>query len=196
MQTDQGFLQRIARIEGLIARIELWPDASVRDEVRELVQALLDLHGTGLAHMIEAINAAGEPGRAVLDTLARDDLVSSLLLLHGLHPVDLETRVMEALESVRPHLHSHGGDVELLGIVDGIVRLRTQGSCHGCPSSALTLRTTIEDAVRASAPDVAAIEVEGAVDSPVDGASGFISENQLLNGNGKRLTRDPVPTRL
>jgi Fe-S cluster biogenesis protein NfuA len=95
-------------------------------------------------------------------------LISSLLLLHGLHPQDLEERVAAALERVRPDLHAHGGDVELLSIDDGVVRLRMQGNCDGCPSSAATLKFTIEQAIYAAAPDVAAIEVEG-IESPPPG---------------------------
>ena len=53
------------------------------------------------------------------------------------------------------------------GSIDGVVRLRMQGSCHGCPSSAMTLKNAIEEAIYAAAPDVAAIEVEGVVDPPV-----------------------------
>jgi Fe-S cluster biogenesis protein NfuA len=68
---------------------------------------------------------------------------------------------LQAIARVRPSLSLHEGDVELLGVEDGIVRLRLKGSCDGCPSSALTLKHTIEEAIYAAAPDVAAIEVEG-----------------------------------
>ena len=95
-----------------------------------------------------------------------------LLLLYGLHPVPLETRVMGALDKVRPYLDSHGGNVELLGVADGVVRLRLQGSCKTCPSSAMTLKLAIEEAVYAAAPDVAAIEAEGVSEPPK--ATGFV----------------------
>ena len=68
----------------------------------------------------------------------------------------------EALEEVRPYLESHGGDVELLAVEDGVVRLRMQGSCSGCPSSAMTLKLAIEDAIRKHAPEVEQIEAEDA----------------------------------
>ena len=95
--------------------------------------------------------------------------MSSLLLLYGLHPLDLEARVQQALEKVRPLLRSHGGNVELLGIADGVVRLRMLGSCHGCPSSAMTLKNAIEEAIYAAAPDATAIEVEGVAEPPPPG---------------------------
>jgi Fe-S cluster biogenesis protein NfuA len=62
---------------------------------------------------------------------------------------------------VRPYLRSHGGSVELLGVDDGVVRLRLEGNCHHCPSSAVTMKQTIEEAILGKAPEVAAVEVEG-----------------------------------
>lgn len=99
-------------------------------------------------------------------SLAGDVVVSSLLLLYGLHPLDLKTRVDQALERVRPFLRSHKGNVELVDVSQGVVRLRMEGSCNGCPSSAMTLKLAIEEAIYAAAPDVAAIEVEGVVQPP------------------------------
>jgi Fe-S cluster biogenesis protein NfuA/nitrite reductase/ring-hydroxylating ferredoxin subunit len=93
--------------------------------------------------------------------MADDELVAHLLLLHDLHPVPAETRVREALEGVRPYLESHGGDVELVAVEDGVARLRLQGSCSGCPSSTMTLKLAIEDAIYKAAPDVSNVEAEG-----------------------------------
>jgi Fe-S cluster biogenesis protein NfuA len=90
-----------------------------------------------------------------------DELVAHLLLLHGLHPVPIHDRVSAALDSVRPYLATHGGGVELLGIEQGVVSLRLEGACHGCPSSALTLRAAVEEAVIKAAPDVERIEADG-----------------------------------
>ena len=92
--------------------------------------------------------------------------MASLLLVHGLHPHDVERRIEDALDSVRPYLGSHGGDVKLLGVVDDVVRLEFAGSCKSCPSSAVTLELTVEDAVRAAAPEIASIEVVAAEAAP------------------------------
>ena len=97
--------------------------------------------------MLEHVTSSPLSGTALIDSLASDDLVASVMLLYGLHPLDLETRVLQALEQVRPYLRSHGGNVELLGVEEGVIRLRLQGSCHGCPSSAQTLKSTIEEAI-------------------------------------------------
>jgi Fe-S cluster biogenesis protein NfuA/nitrite reductase/ring-hydroxylating ferredoxin subunit len=105
--------------------------------------------------------AQGNERERIFEALAEDELVSHLLLLHGLHPLDVETRVVRALEEVRPYLQSHGGNVELLGIEGGLARVRLQGSCDGCPSSTVTLKLAIEEAVLKAAPDLEGIEAEG-----------------------------------
>jgi Fe-S cluster biogenesis protein NfuA/nitrite reductase/ring-hydroxylating ferredoxin subunit len=151
--TDVG--DRVARVEALLEQIESLPDRVAREAAMEMVQALLDLYGEGLARTIAPLDA--ETRRAVAD----DELVAHLLLLHDLHPVPVETRVHEALEEVRPYLDSHGGGVELVGVEDGVVRLRMFGSCDGCPSSAMTLKLAIEDAIHKAAPDVVEVEAEG-----------------------------------
>ncbi len=151
--TDVG--DRVARVEALLEQIESLPDRVAREAAMEMVQALLDLYGEGLTRTLAPLDA--ETRRAVAD----DELVAHLLLLHDLHPVPVETRVHEALEGVRPYLDSHGGGVELVGVEDGVVRLRMFGSCDGCPSSAMTLKLAIEDAIHKAAPDVVEVEAEG-----------------------------------
>jgi len=158
---DPGFRARIGRIESLIDAVEQLPDPAAQTLAREIVQRLLEFHGAALANLVGVVVAAGPPGHAILDSIAHDELAGYLLLLHGLHPDDLEARVAQALDRVRPQLQAHGGSVELLGVADRVVRLRMQGSCQGCPSSAATLRQTIEAAVFDAAPDVASLDVEG-----------------------------------
>jgi len=157
---DQGLQERAARMETLLGEIESLQDPNARTKAAELVQVLLELYGEGLARMMEVV-AEGEERERIFEALAGDELVSHLLLLHGLHPLDVETRVIRALEEVRPYLQSHGGNVELLGIEGGVARVRMQGSCNGCPSSAVTLKLAIEEAVQKAAPDLEGIEAEG-----------------------------------
>jgi Fe-S cluster biogenesis protein NfuA len=155
------FQAMLQRLDDLVREVERFPDPDSQDHAREIVRTLLDLHGTALERLLGHVRDSGEGGAAALDACARDDVVAGLLLLHGLHPDDLETRVLRALEQVRPALRSHGGNVELVDVRDGVVRLRMLGSCHRCPSSALTMKQTIEEAILARAPDVTAIDVEG-----------------------------------
>lgn len=152
------FQARLERLDALLQAVEHLADPAVRSRTREIAQAILELHGVGLGRILEHVAAAST---AALDACARDEVAGGLLLLHGLHPWDTEQRVQLALEEVRPYLRSHGGDVELLGIRDGVVRLQLEGSCHGCPSSALTMKQTIEEAIVGRAPEVVAVEVEG-----------------------------------
>ncbi len=164
-QNSQEFQRRLGRVEELVAALESAPDPKVREQTRELIQTLLDLHATGLERILESVHQAGAPGAAVIDELGRDQLVSGVLLLHGLHPLDLETRVRHALETVSPRLGLHGGSVELVSVTpDGAVRLKLEGNCNGCPSSRITLHTTIEEELYNAAPDITSLEVDGATD--------------------------------
>ncbi|MFN2520149.1 MAG: NifU family protein [Candidatus Limnocylindria bacterium] len=187
--TEQGdFTQRIQRLENLSRAIEGLPEGGPRDLVTEVVQEILALHGDGLERTLEIIGESGDAAPALMDRLANDHVMKALLLLHGLHPVGLEARVTEALEKVRPYLASHGGNVELLGLDDGVARLRLEGSCHGCQSSAVTLKLAIEDALGVAAPDLAGLVVEGVVEQPAVPA-GFIPLSDIGG-----LTPPPQPS--
>jgi len=132
-----------------------------RERAEELVRLVVDLYGAGLERLLEIVHESGRLDDELLDRLTADELVASLLAVHGLHPDDVETRVARALDGVRPYLGSHGGDVELLGVTDdGVVRLRMLGSCDGCPSSSVTLTLAVETAIQGAVPEVSAIDVE------------------------------------
>ena len=122
---------------------------------------MIAMYGDGLRRIIETIEASREAGATILDQLAQDGAVASLLLIHDLYPVSLEERVTEALDTVRPYMESHGGNVELLAIEDGVARLALQGSCNGCAASRATLELAIKQALDEHAPDLAGLEVEG-----------------------------------
>jgi Fe-S cluster biogenesis protein NfuA/nitrite reductase/ring-hydroxylating ferredoxin subunit len=149
------------RVSELTAALEALEDGDARRLAEELVGAVVDLYGEGLARIMDVLAddslAAGE----LRGRLAADGLVASLLLVHDLYPVPLQERVLAALASVRPYMESHGGDVELLGIDAGVARLRLVGHCHGCPASMQTLELAITDALEERAPDLLGVEVEG-----------------------------------
>ena len=163
-----------------------------RERAEELVRIVADLYGAGIERILDILHEMGHLDDDVLAKLAADTTVSSLLLVHGLHPYDITTRVENALESVRPYLGSHGGDVELLEVSDeGVVRLRLLGSCDGCPSSSVTLTLAVEGAVEAAAPEVTSIEVEPASQSPapagpvisIDSLRARINEPEPVQGS-------------
>jgi Fe-S cluster biogenesis protein NfuA/nitrite reductase/ring-hydroxylating ferredoxin subunit len=163
MTQDATSRQRIQKIETLIHKVEGLADAEARVNTLELVQALMELHGEGINRLLEIVS--DDPaGQSIIERLGEEELVSGLLLLYGLHPIELETRVIKALDKVRPYLKSHGGNVALLGIDDGVVRLKMEGTCNGCASSAVTMKLAIEEAIYEVAPDVAELLVEGVVE--------------------------------
>src|ERR687884_1537776 len=139
---DDGEVRElVARVESLLGNLD--------ERATEAVQALVELYGEALARFV----AGADP--------TQDELLSHLLLVHDLHPLDAETRVRRALEDVRPYLGSHGGDVELVAVEDGVARVRLGGTCDGCPSSAVTLRNAIEEAILRAAPELERVEAEG-----------------------------------
>jgi Fe-S cluster biogenesis protein NfuA len=133
----------------LMARVE---ELSARPAGEELVTAVMDMYAEGLRRIVDR-----DP------SVADDAYVAALLLIHDLHPVPLEERVRGALDSVRPFMSRHGGDIEVLGLDDGVLRLRLMGTCNGCAASATTLEHAVERALEERAPDLAGLEVEGAV---------------------------------
>ena len=159
-----------ARIEALLQEVATFTDPNAQAVTQELLQllssTLLTMYGEGLTRMLELTAEHEVAGEAIIDDFANDELVSSLLLLHGLHPIDIETRVADALVSVSPYLKSHGGGVELLGVRDNVAHLRLQGSCNGCPSSSVTLTLAIEEAINKAAPDLERLQVEGVTAPP------------------------------
>ncbi|CQD23048.1 NifU domain-containing protein [Mycobacterium lentiflavum] len=178
-------------------RIQTLLDASAaggavaRERAEQLVREITDLYGAGLKRMLRVALTA-EP--ALADRFAADELVASLLLVHGLHPHDVERRVADALDTVRPYLGSHGGDVHLLEVDGDVVRLQFSGSCKSCPSSSVTLELAVEDAVRAAAPEIESIEV---VAADPDSSSTVIPAESLLtrvHANAHRpVAWQPVP---
>ena len=150
----------VGQVQALTEQVEALADPAARDLADALAAAIVQLYGEGL----ERIFGALEPD--VRAALAEDGVVASLMLIHGLYPVDLETRVREALETVRPYMESHGGDVELLGVVDGVARLRLEGSCSSCAASTSTLELAVERALQEHAPDLLGMDVEGVVAPP------------------------------
>ena len=144
-------------VQALTERLDAIADPAAREAADELAAAIVALYGEALERILEL------GGEELVERLVADPDLAGLLLAHGLHPVDLGTRVRTALDEVRPYLESHGGDIELLGIEEGVVRLRLRGSCDGCAASAATLEGAVEQVLREAAPDLAGMDVEGAV---------------------------------
>lgn len=179
-QAHTEFRRLAERVDSLLARVENLPPDGPREDCLRAVQAVLELHEQALSHLLELLG----PEEAV--RLGDDEVVSGLLLLHGLHPRTLEARVQQALEEVRPYLASHGGGVEVVSLDGDGLRLRLQGSCHGCPSSLATLRGTIEQTLAERAPDLPSLRVDGATEAAAPPASpGFVSVGSIGRRGGE-----------
>lgn len=187
------------RVQLLTAQVDELPDPRARDLTQQLVGAVIAMYGDGLRRIIEAIESSREAGATILDQLAQDGAVASLLLIHDLYPVGLQERVTEALDSVRPYMESHGGNVELVAIEDGVAKLVLQGSCHGCAASRATLELAIKQALDEHAPDLVGLEVEGVTEPssngqrptrwlPLEGGAGLMTgELRVLAADGTAL---------
>src|SRR5579862_9890605 len=154
MPDDKDFQVKVQRIGELVAELEKIADPESRAGAKALLQMLLDLHAVGLERTLEIIAKNEESGQRIIDDLGRDSLVSSLLVLYGLHPVDFAGRVMQAVEKLQPRVRKGGGEIELLGIEEGTVRLQVQVTGHGCGSTGKTLKAMVEDALYEAAPDL------------------------------------------
>ena len=189
MAEDRDFRDDMQRIGGLVQEIESIADPAVRAATKELVQSLMDLHGAALEKALEIVAEAGEPGMNIISRLGRDSLVSSVLILYGLHPEDLETRVAKAVEKIRPQLRKQGCEVELLAVNDGAIRLRVETGSHTCGSTAKTVQATLEGALYDAAPDMASLVIEGFEERP---SSGFVALDKLI---GSPATLEPMERR-
>jgi Fe-S cluster biogenesis protein NfuA len=177
MADDKDFQIKIQRIGELVRDLENIADPESRTSAKALVQLVLDLHSAGLERALEIVAASGEAGARIIDELGHDSLVGSLLILYGLHPLDIESRVMQAVDKIKPRVRKGGGEVELLGFNNGVVRVRVQVTGHACGSTTKTLKTMVEEALYEAAPDLNALLIEGLDDEA--GAAGFVPLGKL-----------------
>jgi Fe-S cluster biogenesis protein NfuA/nitrite reductase/ring-hydroxylating ferredoxin subunit len=147
-------------VESLLSVIEAFPDPRVRETALDLLEAVMGLHRAGLSRILEVVTA-GPEGHEVLRRLREDPFIAALLTSHALleSGPDFEARVRAALDEVRPYMHGHGGDVELVEAREGRVWVRLVGACHGCGFSENTLRLGIEQVLRSKVPEVDQIVV-------------------------------------
>lgn len=171
------------RIAELIAALENLTDTEGRDCAKQLMQEILDVHGAGLSRILDIVIDSNGAGQAILETLAYDDSVSALLLLHGLHPHDLVARVRQAVDGLRGLFGVQGIRIELGDVTEESVQLRLEGKWQGKKISPAKIRSDIEEAIFALAPEVAAVEIENLPDADVHEMK-FVPAS-LLRGNHK-----------
>ena len=177
MVDEKEFRERLQGIGQLISGLEEITDSKAQSSARELTQLIMELHCAGLEKMMEIIFAQGAAGVEIIDQLGRDRVVSSLLVLHGLHPDDLATRVSRAVELIAAKLRKQEVEVQLLSVNEQTVRVSAQTNAHACGSTAATVRAEIEDAIYEAAPEVGSLVIEGLEPKS---ASGFVNIDQLV----------------
>ena len=178
MTGEKEFQQKVRHLGTLVGDLDQVPSGGSKVATRELVQLLMDIHGTGLERIMELIFESGPEGEAMIGRLGRDPIVRNLLLLYSLHPEDIETRVLEALSTVGPRLRKLDSKVEVISLRNGVVQLQVSTSGHAHGSAARNLRWIIEEAIYEFAPDLMSLTILGLED---EGASGFVTLDSLLN---------------
>lgn len=175
---NSDFQTHTARIEQLVQRVSALADEEARTTALELLQSIMDLHGTVVSRIVELLGSS-EAGRTSLAKLGNDPLICGLLVLYGVHPITLDERVAQAIQNVRPQLRKHSAEVDLIGIADAVVRVKIQSSGHGCGSSPDALKATVEQAILEVAPEVLEVVAEGVP------STGFVPLN-LIQPAGKK----------
>jgi hypothetical protein len=173
MHGEQEFQRRLELIERAIRELEATPDAGLRATMQQLVQSIMELHGGGLDRLMAIVRDTGAAGDAIVERLGQDPLVGSLLILYGLHPRDVRSRVADGLDTARAALGPKGVSLELVSLDEaaGLLRARLQGVRHGHGSTLEVVRQTIEEAVRATAPEVTSILLDDETVEAPAGAS-------------------------
>jgi Fe-S cluster biogenesis protein NfuA len=175
MSFEPELQARSAAIEQQAALIERCADPATRAAALDLLRSVMDLHKSALQRMLAILQEAGQAGGdAIIDRLARDPLVDSVLVLHDLHPDDLETRVLRALEELQPKLRRYGAEARLISVADDVIRAALEAPT-GCGSPLDTLKTAIEEALLSAAPDA-----EIVIDVAAPNDSGFVSIETLM----------------
>ncbi len=157
---DLDSLQEERKLQQLVQQAEQLRDPVARALMHECLHSLLSFYGGRLRRVLQVVQSSGPAGEHVFGKLVEDPVVRGLLLIHGLHPVDLPTRLQQAMEKVRPYMESHGGNVELLSLENDVAKFRLQGACKTCPSSSITMELALRRALEEACPDLAGFEVE------------------------------------
>ncbi len=136
--------------------------------------------------MMEIVFESGPQGLEIIDQFAQDELTSQVLLLHDLHPLDLEMRVIRTLEKIRPVVHSNGGEIELSSMAGAVVNIRLHGSFHGCGTTTSTMKALVVEAILDAAPDAVAVEI--ITDQDAFGRSGLVQLGRPVSQNRTRVS--------
>ena len=179
MDSEKEFQGKMRQLGTLVGELDQMPGGGSKVAARELVQLLMEVHRTGLERMMEVIFQAGTgaSSAAIIDRLGQDPIVRNLLLLYSLHPDDLETRVLRALDVARARLRKLDCRVDLVSFHEGAVQLRLHTSGHSRGSTIKDLRAIVEGAVYDLAPDLLSLTILAPEE---ESSSGFVPLQSLL----------------
>lgn len=163
------------RIEQLLADAEAACGPTAWPRVEALVAALLELYGEGLRRIVASARRAAQDAEALDERLCSDEVVSSLLLLHDLHPIDLARRLERALDRVRREA-PHTAPLRVVDVTDGIVELRADDDDAPLPTTAAVAR-----AIEREAPELSGVRIDGAVVAPIR-EGGLVPAERLVRG--------------
>jgi hypothetical protein len=179
VDSEKEFQEKMRRLGALVGELDQGPGGGSKVAARELIQLLMEVHRAGLERIMELVSESGtEPGAVIIDRLGQDPIVRNLLLLYSLHPDDLETRVVRALNGIRPRLRKFDSRVELVSIHEGAVQLRLHTSGHPHGSTIKDLRAIVEGAIYDLAPDLMSLTILAPEERS---SSGFVPLQSLLN---------------
>ncbi|QNI30157.1 hypothetical protein H7849_13225 [Alloacidobacterium dinghuense] len=177
MTGEKEFQDKIRQLGTLVGELDQSPGAGLKVAARQLVQLLMEIHGTGLERIMEIVFESGPKGEALIDKLGHDPLVRNLLLLYSLHPDSLETRVLKGLDTACVRLRKFDAQVELIRMHEGVIQVRLNTSSHACGSTTKNLHAIVEECLYDQAPDLTSLSIITPED---EAASGFIPVENLL----------------
>lgn len=70
----------------------------------------------------------------------------------------MREKIEKAIEKIRPFLQRDGGDIELVDVIDNVVKVRLKGACSGCPMSQMTLKQGVEKTLKEEVPEITKVE--------------------------------------
>lgn len=188
MVKKEAFQEKIRQLGALVGELDAMPGGGSNTAARELVQLLMEVHGTALNRLLEIVYESGESGEAIIAKAGEDPIVRHLLVLYSLHPEPMESRVLKALDAAGTRLRKLDSEVELIGISDGAVQVRVTTSGHGCGSTTKSAHAIVEEMIYDMAPDLTSLEILGPVDEV---SSGFVSLDSLMKDS---LVKHPIST--
>jgi len=162
-----------SKIEELVQQVQAIADPGAREVSLELVKAVMSLHQAAIERMLKIVE---EKAPGITGSIGADDLLSRVLVLHGLHPDGFETRLSRAIDRLQRHFDSRGAAIEVLEAGPDALRIRFTGKRSGAGATA---RVTIENAIYEAVPEVGELIIEGI---PAEHEAGFVPLASLMAG--------------